>query len=95
MATIIPNTFTTYRFLTEDEEIGCHVLTIGNTQVIQNEIARLAQERLNISYDLNNTIHFVQQEAELKGRISSLQWLLDSSEIANRALAATAQTTQS
>lgn len=88
MAIIIPNTFTSYKFRDDEEEVGAQILTIGNIQVIQNEIARVAQMRLNIDYDLNNTVHFVQQEAELKGRIASLQWLIDSSELAVKIIAA-------
>jgi len=70
--------------LTENETIQGCILTTLNTQVIQNQIASYAQERLNLELDMTNPQRFVQQEADLKGKISALRYLLDLSESAQK-----------
>jgi len=86
MATIVPNTFTTYKWADDEEEFGSIILTIGNRQRIQNEIATIAQQIINIEYDPEKTLQFVQQDSHLKGQLQALQWLLDASEAAQKAL---------
>ena len=88
MATIdINNSFQSW-ILTENETIQGCVLTTLNVQVIQNQIASYAQERLNLELDMTNPQRFVQQEADLKGKISALRYLLDLSESAQKRIAA-------
>lgn len=78
MAKIIPSQFSLYAWDTEEEQLYAAIFKPENIQFLQNEIAMYAQHRLNLEYDLNNTISFVQREAELKGKIQVLQWLVDS-----------------
>lgn len=87
MATAIPNTFTSFKWETDEEEFGASILTIGNKQRIQNEIAIIAQQILNITFDPEHPMQFVQQDANLKGQLQSLQWLIDVSDAAQTALA--------
>ena len=74
MAHLIPNTFSSWE-LTPEEELQGSTLTTLQKQVIQNQIALLAQEKNMLVYDPSNPFEFVQQEADLKGQISSLQYL--------------------
>lgn len=79
MATLAINSFTSYN-LTEEENSMGSLLTITQKQVIHNHIAGLAEEKLALTFDVNNQLQFVQRQAELEGQISSLRWLLDVSE---------------
>ena len=88
MATIDTNNSFQSWILTENETIQGCVLTNLNTQVIQNQIAAYAQERLNLELDMTNPQRFVQQEADLKGKISALRYLLDLSESAQKQIVA-------
>lgn len=74
--------------LTDKETIQGCLLTTANVQVIQNQIAAYAQERLNLELDMTNPHRFVQQEADLKGKIAALRYLLDLSESATKQIAA-------
>lgn len=74
--------------LSEQETLQGCVLTTLNTHVIQNQIALYAQERLNLELDMTNPTRFVQQEADLKGKIAALRYLLDLSESAVKRIAA-------
>lgn len=87
MASIVPNTFTSFKWENDEEEFGATILTIGNKQRIQNELAIIAQQILNITYDPKETLTFVQQDAHLKGQLQALQWLLDASDAAQTAMA--------
>lgn len=77
--------------LTDKETIQGCLLTTANVQVIQNQIAGYAQERLNLELDMTNPHRFVQQEADLKGKIAALRYLLDLSESATKQVAAPEQ----
>lgn len=79
MATLVPNTFSTYN-LTEPEEYAGSVLSQEQIYVIQNLLSDCAAERLNLTYDATNPHRFLQQEAELQGKIGILRYLLDRSE---------------
>lgn len=74
--------------LSENETLQGCVLTTLNAHVIQNQIASYAQERLNLELDMTNPTRFVQQEADLKGKIAALRYLLDLSESAQKQIAA-------
>lgn len=75
MATIDLTTLTRFN-LTEEERISGSILTIQQQQVIQNQIAQVAEERLALSFDPLNPVKFAQQDAELKGQIGALKYLL-------------------
>lgn len=62
--------------LTEDEAIEGAILTITQKQCIQNQIATLAMERINLETDPAQPLKTLQQEAFLKGQITALTYLL-------------------
>jgi hypothetical protein len=75
MATVKQNTFTSYEFTTR-EMLSGSILTTEQKNVIQNELASIAEQRLAIDYDPEHQLAFVQQEAFLKGQISILRVML-------------------
>ena len=79
MATQKPNTFTSFEF-TDRELLSGSVLSGEQKNVIQNELAQIAEQRLAIDYDPAKPLEFVQQEAFLKGQISILRVMLLRSE---------------
>lgn len=91
MATLLPSVFSRWKFQNDEEELRACVLSESNVQFMQNEMCIQAQLHMNIKFDPNNPMEFVQQEAELKGKIQILQWLLDASEAAVTALAVEAK----
>ena len=80
--------FTTYE-LTEEETLQGAVLTHQQIQCIQNQIADLSEELINLepSADINLQFKFLQQQAYTKGQIAALKYLLDLSDAAERELA--------
>ena len=82
MATIIPNTFTTYE-LTEEEVLQGQILTEVQLQVLQNERARLAEEKLAITVDADNITASAQEEAYKLGQLHMVAWLIECSTAAN------------
>jgi len=85
MATIIPNAFTSYQ-LTEEEQLQGQILTLQQTQVLQNERARLAEEKLLLAIDPNDTLASAQEEAYKIGQLELIAWILECSDAANVAL---------
>ena len=79
MAKIIPNTFTTYS-LTQAEELAGGVLNLDQKQLIQNELAQTAQQILNLRYQPDKPLEFVQEEAFLKGQLAIYTLLLQRSD---------------
>lgn len=78
MAHLIDNSFSSYE-LTDEEFIEGSILSIAQKQVIQNQIVMFAEQKLDIRYDPNNPILFAQQEAEKKGAIDALKFLISTS----------------
>ena len=88
MAKIIAGTFTHYE-LTTKEILAGSILTTDQKAVLQNELATIAESRLNIDLDALNPTKFAQDEAFLKGQMSILRVMLlrsDESEIQLRSL---------
>lgn len=81
MAYLIENDFSSYN-LTEEETAQGSILTITQKQVIQNDIAICAQEKINLEYDSLNPQLFMQQEAKLAGQLQALRYRLECSETA-------------
>ena len=76
--------------LTEEEQLNGQILTISQSQVLQNELANVADQKLNLTFDPLNPVKFAQEEAFLSGQMSVLRLLLDRSkpseeELRNRA----------
>jgi len=53
-------------------------------QYLQNERAKLAHERITLSYDAEHPTKFMQRDAELQGQIGILTYLLEMSESAEK-----------
>jgi len=79
MSSIIANTFTAYQ-LTDEETIVGSIYTIGQREVLQNQLAVTAELKIVLEYDVSDPMTFVQEEARLKGWIECLRHLLDTSQ---------------
>ncbi len=79
MATLITNTFSAYH-LTDQEALQGSILTVTQLQVIQNQLARVAEEKLALDFDPANPITYAQQEAYMKGQMDLLLYIIDSSQ---------------
>lgn len=76
------NSFTTWT-LSEEDTLNGQILTPLQEQVIQNELAQVAEQKINLDYDPRNPIAFAQTEAMLKGQMQVLRLLLDRSSAAS------------
>lgn len=81
MANLIVNNFTEYE-LTEEELLQSHILNELQTKLLQTRLAQSSLQRLSIKVDTNNIQAFIQEEAELKGEVNILTWLLEASKAA-------------
>lgn len=72
--------------LTPEEYLQGGMLTITQKQVIQNQIASVATQKINLSYTPDKPLEFAQQEAHLRGQIDALNYLLTLSEEAENQL---------
>jgi hypothetical protein len=72
--------------LTEQEYLQGSCLTITQKQCIQNQIAQLAEERLALNLDPEHPLNFIQKEAEIKGQLNALSYLIDLSTNAEKQL---------
>ena len=88
MAKSIPSPFCGVEFSSPAELFQSQVILTNQRDWIQYNISLLAMERLSLPYDPQNPVQFAQQEAELKGKIGILQYLLDSSDSAQDSLKA-------
>lgn len=75
MSHLIPNSFSTYE-MTDDEYLQGSLLTIAQQQVIQNQIAQLAEAQLALDYDPEHPEIFNREYAHKKGEIAALKYLL-------------------
>lgn len=85
MAHLIENDFTSYA-MTEEEALQGSILTIGQKQVIQNQLAIVAAEKLSLEFDTAKPAEFTQQEAYKKGQLDVLRFLLESSDASEEEL---------
>lgn len=68
-------TFTHYD-LTPKEILAGSILTLDQKAVLQNELAMIAENRINIDYDPQNPLKFAQDESFLKGQMSIIRVML-------------------
>jgi hypothetical protein len=66
-----------YTPLTEEVELKGQLLSPENTLVIRNERAKIAEQKVRMDFNPSNAEHYIQTEAQLKGQIQMLDWLLD------------------
>jgi len=77
MAYLSPDcSFQTWVF-SPQELAQVHILTILQKQGIQNQLAQIAQQKLNVVFNSQDIQRSLQEHAELEGRISALHTLLD------------------
>ena len=69
------SSFTTYE-LTDTEIREGSKLSHLQYKVIQNRIAEIAEDKLRLLFDPEHPLLFAQQEAELRGQLDILQYLL-------------------
>jgi len=70
------STFTSYDLSAKDTIEG-QILSTLQEAVLQNELVGLAEEKLNLKYDANNPLTYLQREAELQGQIGLLIYLIE------------------
>jgi hypothetical protein len=90
MAKITTGTFTHWE-LTNTEILAGSILTTDQKNILQNELAQIAENKLNLDFDPLNPTKFAQDEAFLKGQMSIIRVMLlrsDESEIAYKNQAA-------
>jgi len=72
--------------LSPEEFLQGGILTSLQKQVIQNQIASVATQKINLSFTPSQPLEYAQQEAHLRGQIDALSYLLTLSEEAERQL---------
>ena len=72
--------------LTPEEFLQGGLLTTAQKQCIQNQIASVATQKINLAFDSTKPLEFAQQEAHLRGQIDALSYLLTLSEEAESQL---------
>jgi hypothetical protein len=82
---VVTNMFTTYD-LSDNDLLQGQVLSELQEACLQNELAALAEEKLNLKYDTVNTLTYLQREAELQGQIGLVTYLVELSRQAKIAL---------
>jgi len=74
MANIKPNTFTTYE-LTPEEDITGSILSELQQYKLQNERAAVADSLVRLTFDPSNVSKYLQEEAELQGKLNMLDYI--------------------
>lgn len=85
MAQIEIGLFTHWK-LSDEEVLMGSILNINQKQVMQNELAMIAEQRTTQDYDPRNPLKFAQDEAFLKGQMSILRVMLSRSDESEKAL---------
>lgn len=80
--------------LTEEEILQGRILNLYQKQVIQNELADIADQLLALDYDPTNNLKWIQDNAFLKGQLGLFRQMLEASEAAETALLNSVQNTR-
>lgn len=89
MASIVNGTFTHWDLLPQEVLQGS-ILSQSQKQLLQNELATIAEQIVNLEYTPDKPMEFVQHDAHLKGQMSIIRYMLlrsDESEVALKNLA--------
>ena len=84
MAELSPGMFTSWN-LSPEEAVQGSILSLTQTQVLENELCRLAEEKILLEYDPEHATLYARDEAYKRGQIQIIQWLLANSEAAMEA----------
>lgn len=79
----IQTSFTRFELTQEEVKTGA-VLNTVQLAVLQNYRADLAEQVLNLRVDPEKIGSFIQEEAHLKGQLAAIQYLIDTSEAAEK-----------
>ena len=72
----ISSRFTVHQ-LADQEIVEGSKLTGLQTQCIQNQIAAIAENKIDLAFDVESPNSFIQQEAYLRGQLDALSYLLE------------------
>jgi len=86
MSYLTANSFSSYQ-LTQEEELQGQVLTVTQKEVLQNLLVTNAEEKLRLEFDPDQPKLFIQHEAYKRGQIELLEYILETSTIAEEMLA--------
>lgn len=75
MAKISVGTFTHWE-LTNQEVLAGSILTTDQKNLLQNELAQIAEQKLAIEFDSKDPTKFAQNEAFLSGQMSIIRVML-------------------
>jgi len=75
MSYTLPTSFTKTH-LSQEELQSAITFSPSNLAFIQNLIAQTAEEILGLKYDPSSPLYFVQRDAELKGQLGILNYLV-------------------
>lgn len=78
MATLIVNTFSSFELTTFEEEQG-QVLNPMQKMVLQNKLAAVATQKVNLVYDPLNALDFAMQVSYLQGQMDVITWQIETS----------------
>jgi len=77
MAQPLVNDFTEYSFETPQEERSAKLFSPANLAYFSNLLSQAAVEKVGITYDINNPVAHVLDEARLTGQIQILRVLIN------------------
>lgn len=87
MSKLVPSEFCRYE-MDDVEILQGSIISPLQQQCIQNQIADLAKEKIELTFTITETQQYWQREAELQGAINALKFLLTTSEAASEQLRA-------
>lgn len=79
MSSSVTNIFASFN-LTEDERNAGSIFSSYQRLHLQNLLSEYAHEKVALKYDPTLPMQFVQQEAELQGKILLLRYILETSD---------------
>jgi hypothetical protein len=75
MANIAVGTFTHWN-LSKQEVLQGSILNQSQKQLLQNELATIGEQIVNLEYDPDKPLDFVQNDAHLKGQMAVIRYML-------------------
>jgi len=87
MATLQANSFASFKLSEQEEENG-QILTLNQKMVLQNKLADIAIQKLNLVLDPANIDDFKMQNSYLQGQLDVMNWQLETSVSVEQDLAA-------
>lgn len=78
MSQLISNSFTSYD-LTDEEALQGSIFTTLQLEVLHNQLATYAEEKIALDFDPEHSEKFLQIEAALNANIKLLNYLIDAS----------------